>query len=237
MFHSTKKFLVLAAASVLLSSAFAENSLHFGLDVPYTVEYNPSGCFADFIRDYDDIPIKSTDELGNISSIGAGFDFAFVHASRISGYTYKFGIDYAGLTSYIPLIDQTMEGFQFTLSAGFGYTLFIRENFLVQITGNFGIKITSLYNSFLMEARNSFSHEINDYDIIFNYVNFFLGPEVSVSYRFNNHVGIYGSLYFGYMKSNCDFSIENVTTGNELEAGFDSNQLTLQPKIGLEIIF
>lgn len=174
-----KKLVALAAAAVISSAAvFAENTFHFGL-------YFPISSFTVQSLDDDDI-----DDLGIVTK-GVGGSVDFTHVAD-SGFVFKVGMGLAAaFTDDIKTYEgDDFSGIDFEMGLGLGGSFIHNERMTLSLTGNFGYRIQSFSDSGSVKV----SGMKIEYDTSWTSVLFYIGPELSFTYRFNEHFGLFASI-------------------------------------------
>lgn len=207
-----KKVLAFAAAALLcLPAIFAENTVHFGMNFPISK--------ATVDVDGNDAKANST-----------GFDVwaDFTHVSE-NGFTWKAGLG-VGSSSNDDIFEEDIDSIDFDLSAGFGYSFIHDEKMTLSLTGNLGL----FAQGYELEK---------DYGVIstewkYSPLVFYIGPEVSFTYRFTEHFGAFANFGIFYQVGNTEYTIE--MTGAEkykYNETFDLSGFLFEPKIGLSWTF
>lgn len=222
-----KKIVALVAATVLsasavVSSVFAENTLHMGAGFPI------SPLKVDYDGDKEDF-----------SSTGVDFAFDYTHVAE-GGFAWKVGFDIGGAnTSDIGDVNgNDASAFDFAFGFGFGGSPIHNERMTLSILGDFGIRVQNYDIGSYSALGNS---------VAIDWVNFlfYIGPEISYTFRFNSHIGLFANFGIFYNIGAGGFSYE--ATGNQafvklVEENFPDevytvSGFTFQPKLGLAVTF
>lgn len=216
-----KKISVVLFMALVSISAFAENTLHIGISFPIS-------------------PLTLTDWAEkDIDSSQSGVEFAFdyTHAAN-SGFTWKGFLD-GGMvkSSDVKTLDgNDISGFDITLGAGFGASPIRNERMTLSVFGDLGIR----YQYF----------DLGSFDVTGNYINthfdghmdnimFFIGPEVSYTFRFNEHIGIFANFGIFYNIGSESYFLSGTGTEtvwcDEFGDGAGIYGFSFVPKVGLSV--
>lgn len=206
-----KKIIALVFAAVLASAAFAENTFHIGV-------YAPISRF-----DVDD---------NDVASIGVGGTLDYTHVFD-SGFTFKIGFDvgYVRLSDLVESTfrnDDAINGVDFALGLGIGGSFLHNDRFTLSLLLDAGYRMQLGY------VKEEFGIW-RDLETLYASFVFYVGPELSFTFRFNDHLGLFISENVLLDLGGSVFRIEN--DGKEL---YESDPLrtvgiTTTPKIGLAI--
>ena len=220
-----KKIIALVAAAALsATAAFAEKTIHIGVQFPFS-DLSASG-FAD-PAEIDGNTIVADGVGGDFSTSGAGGSFGYTYVAD-SGFTSKFRVGLAGIsTSDIKTISgKNLAGLELDLGLGFGGSFIHNERMTLSLTGDLGLRMR--YFSW----TDSYEISGDDYDVDMEILSpvFFIGPELSYTFRFGEHVGMFVSL--GYFYNIGMFACQY----NQRDASdFTVSGFSFQPKFGLSI--
>ncbi|WP_407428629.1 hypothetical protein [Treponema sp.] len=226
-----KKLIALAAAAALTAaSLFAENTLHIGASFP----------ISPFSADAD---VSGNTKTEDFSQTGVDFVFDYTHVAD-SGFAFKVGFD-AGYVSSGDMKSYEVKnyglkekddasGIDFAFGVGFGGSPIHNERMTLSIFGDFGFR----YQTFeLFSADIAGEH----YEVDFDDFLFYIGPEVSYTFRFNNHIGLFanfGMFYnIGYGSMSYAEDHDNNAKGYFGDADYIVSGISFQPKIGLAVTF
>lgn len=214
-----KKIIALVAAAALsATAAFAENTMHLGLGIPIS-SFTVSDSSASS-HEYD------------VTVSGCDFAFDYTHVAD-GGFTFKVGFDSGYTTTSVdygskPTVTFDINGADFAFGFGFGGSPIHNERMTLSILGDFGLRIQSM-----SEEKN-----VLGYDTKFSLVNvlFYIGPEASFTFRFNDHIGVFGNFGIFY---NSGVGIWDVTVGGSTmdDDTYSATGITFQPKFGLAVTF
>jgi hypothetical protein len=219
-----KKLVALAAAAVISSAAvFAENTFHFGLYFPIS-SFTVQSLTDD---DFDDLALFTT---------GVGGSVDFTHVAD-SGFVFKVGMGLAAAFTddILTYEGDDFSGTDFEMGLGLGGSFIHNERMTLSLTGNFGYRIQSFSES----GSEKIYGTKTKYDNSWTSVLFYVGPELSFTYRFNEHFGIFasvgvfaniGATINDYKVENKDFDIDEEDTD-----GYFTTGSNFQPKIGVSI--
>ena len=211
-----KKLLALVAMTVIsVSALFAENTFHIGAYIP----------ISPWTLDVDG---HSVDYSNN----GFGGFFDYTHVAD-GGFVWKVNTGYASVSSSD--IDD-LTGGEFDLGFGFGGSPIHDSKMTLSITGNFGLRVQTL------SCSESYTHREYDYyyskyvtktetlDTDFFDFMFYIGPEISFTYRFHEHVGVFANMGIfystGWYDIDADYRSDDSSSGSV--SGF-----TFEPKFGI----
>ena len=210
-----------AAVALSVSAVFAENTLHIGMYVPISnltaAEGSASTAFA-------------------TTGFGGSLDYTHVAGS---GFTFKIGLGVAGANSsnMKTVRGKDLSGTDFDLGLGFGGSVIHDEKMTLSLTGNLGFRIQQLSgNDTFTEYKN---YRSDTYDIDTEMVSFlfYIGPEISYTFRFNRHIGLFANFGIFYNTGESSY----LTIGAPSEIKFDFTYTTsgfnFQPKFGLAVTF
>ncbi|MCH5291573.1 MAG: hypothetical protein J1D88_07475 [Treponema sp.] len=228
-----KKIIALVAAAALSATvAFAEKTIHIGVQFPFS-DLNISG-FAVPVE-IDGNTIVADGAGGDFSSSGAGGSFGYTYVAD-SGFTSKFGVGLAGIsTSDIRTISgKNLAGVDFDLGLGLGGSFIHNERMTLSLTGDFGFQLKFLSGTESQEDGWG-SHDI-DTEILS--AMFYIGPELSYTFRFGEHVGMFVSLGYFYNigSSTCSAGTDDIVDIKASKA-FTTSGFSFHPKFGLSISF
>ena len=217
-----KKIIALVAASVLASATvFAENTFHIGAYFPIS-PLTASDC------EYDN-DIKT-------SGFGGGFDFTHV---ADGGFTFKVGLDvgHVSTSDVKSVIEQKdLGGVDVALGFGFGGSFIHNERMTLSLTGDFGFRMQYLSETDTIDLH----YASGDVDTSVLSFLFYIGPEISYTFRFNDHVGLFANfgIFYNVGLANNDVSISGSYSGDKYNFGdagdtYFAKGFTFQPKIGV----
>jgi len=201
---------MVAAALISVTAAFAENTFHLGA-------YFPIHSFE----------IEGED----ISSTIYGASFDYVHVAE-SGYTWKIGLEYGkASTSDLKSVvkDEDLTGFDFEMEAGFGASFIHNERMTLSLTGNLGFRVEILGADESVPGDNV--------STTYGETIVFGGPQVSFTYRFNPHIGLFADLGLFYNTGAVVFEVSS--DNNSVDASDDENVtgFSVVPKFGVAFTF
>lgn len=195
-----KKILTIIAAAVFsVSSIFAENAIHLGGSIP-------SGSFT---TDAEGVDL-------DMSTSGFVFAFDYTHIAD-AGFTWKIGFDAGSISGdYDVAKNVDFEGAFFDSEIGFGYSFIHNEKMTLSLTGNLGFDFFTLTTdvSFVGDSATLLFH---------------IGPEVSFTYKFLSHFGVFGNLGLYYATGS--------TTGDSIDDSYSTSGVIFKPKFGIAIPF
>lgn len=208
-----------AAVALSVSAVFAENTLHIGMYVPISnltvAEGSASTAFA-------------------TTGFGGSLDYTHVAGS---GFTFKIGLGVAGANSYnltTPIEGKNLTGPDFDLGFGFGGSVIHDEKMTLSLTGNLGFRVQMLSGS---DRYKVFNAKTSTIDTEMESFLFYIGPEISYTFRFNRHIGLFANFGIFYNTGGSSY----LTLGGPSEIRFDFTYTTLgfnfQPKFGLAVTF
>ena len=198
-----KKILALVAASLLSLSSFAENTFHVGVFFPVT------------ILDIDGESVVA-------ETAGAAFDFTHV---ADCGFTFKAGAGCGfGLSDIEDTKGDNLTWFDLDFSAGFGGSFIHDEKMTLSLLGDIGLRIQGGGE----ESSDDWTgHNGVDYIPVM----FYFGPEVSFTYRFTPHVGLFANLGVFYAIGST--SAEITSAGETVSDDLSTSGFIVQPKLGV----
>ncbi|WP_191013562.1 hypothetical protein [Treponema zioleckii] len=204
-----KKLLALAAVAIFsVSALFAENTFHVGTYFPIT----------NLTVSDDD-----TDSETDFSSTGVGAFFDYTHVAN-GGFTFKIGtgIAYASTSDVKSYVNnEDLSGVDFDFFVGLGGSPIHNEKMTLSITGNTGLRVQNL-----SKTETFLGSEITTDTLS---ILFFIGPEVSYTIRFNEHVGLFGNLGVLYNVGVAAFK----EIDDDVRVGYAATGFNIQPKIGV----
>lgn len=218
-----KKIIALVAAAALCASAvFAENTIYLGLQFP-SANLSVSG-----------FPTASEyTSRGNFFSSGAGGSLGYTHVAG-SGFTFKLGAGLAGVgTSDIRTISgENMGGIELDLGLGFGGSFIHNERMTLSLTGDLGLRIKYLFKT------DSDENGWINYDIYTEILSamFYIGPELSYTFRFSEHVGMFVNLGYFYNIGNSNYAVRIDDDAPDSD-DFTTSGFSFHPKFGLSLSF
>ncbi|MBB5219075.1 hypothetical protein DYE49_11410 [Treponema rectale] len=201
---------MVAAALISVTAAFAENTFHLGAYFPiYSFEV-------------DDTDISST-------IYGASFDY--IHVAE-SGYTWKIGLE-CGKASTSDLKSvvkgEDLTGFDFEMEVGFGASFIHNEKMTLSLTGNLGFRVE------VLSAEESIPGDT--ISTTYGETILFGGPQISFTYRFNPHVGLFADLGLFY---NSGAVVADIDSDNGSITGNNDEKVSgysCVPKLGVAFTF
>ena len=227
-----KKIIALvAAAAFYATAAFAEKTIHIGVLFPFS-DLNASG-FADPSIGSSGNTIVADGAGGDFSSSGAGGSLGYTYVAN-GGFTFKFGVGLAGIsTSDIRTISgKNLTGVDFDLGLGFGGSFIHNERMTLSLTGDLGFQLKFLSGTESQEDGWGSNHDI-DREILS--AMFYIGPELSYTFRFGEHVGMFVSLGYFYNIGSSTYSVGD-GVGDDSD-DFTTSGFSFHPKFGLSISF
>ena len=148
---------------------------------------------------------------------GAAFDFTHV---ADCGFTFKAGAGYGfGLSDIEDAKGDNLTWFDLDFSAGFGGSFIHDEKMTLSLLGDIGLRIQG----------GGESADGNSVDYI--PVMFYFGPEVSFTYRFTPHVGLFANLGVFYAIGST--SAEITSAGETFSDDLSTSGFIVQPKLGV----
>ena len=217
-----KKLIALVAAALLSASAvFAENTFHIGTYFPISPLTISDGDYdADF----------------STSGFGGGFDFTHV---ADGGFTFKVGLDFGYVSTddvKSALKGNDLSGLDFALGFGLGGSFIHDERMTLSLTGTFGLRGQYLWETDSIDLY----YATADVDTsVFGFL-FYIGPEISYTFRFNDHVGLFANfgIFYNVGVATYDVSTSSYSgSGSDKEYNYDNGYFasgfTFQPKIGV----
>lgn len=222
-----KKFIALVGAALLSAVVFAENTMHFGA-------YFPLASFKASPEDED-----YTVDLGE-SGVGGSFDYTHV---ADGGFTFKVGVGLAHVSTsdVVSAINgDDLGGVDFDTVFGWGGSFIHDERMTLSFTGNLGFRIQSLSAS--EDVKVSGVTVARGYETDFFSILCYIGPEISYTYRFNDHLGAFANFGIFYNIGYSYYSTSDVEyNGTTLYYGDDDTIITkgfiFQPKLGISVTF
>ena len=227
-----KKIIALvAAAAFYATAAFAEKTIHIGVLFPFS-DLNISGFAAPSI-DSSGNTIAAYGAGGDFSSSGAGGSLGYTYVAD-GGFTFKLGVGLAGIsTSDIRTISgKNLTGVDFDLGLGLGGSFIHNERMTLSLTGDFGFQLKFLSGTESQEDGWG-SHDI-DTEILS--AMFYIGPELSYTFRFGEHVGMFVSLGYFYNIGSSTYQYD-ARDPSSSEDDFTTSGFSFHPKFGLSISF
>lgn len=214
-----KIFAFVFAAAACAFSAFADNALNIG-------SYYPVAALS-----FDD---------ENVTTAGAGVSLDYTHVSD-GGFTWKIGSAIAVIsTEDIKTVsgEDEMGGIDFDFGAGFGYA-FVNDDFLnVSLFGDIGIRGQSVIEDAQITVAD------NRYDVVQEVTAglFYIGPEISVTFKFAKHFGLFANIGLFYATGSTDCKVTYELNGREISTmgtsdSYETSGLIFQPKFGVSILF
>ncbi len=202
-----KKLIALAAATLLSAAVFAENTFHVGAYIPI-----------------NSWTIEDGDNEDDFKSGGFGGFFDFTHVAD-SGFSVKvnLGVGYAHGKDDL----EDFKGVDFDLGVGLGGSPIHNEKMTLSIFGDLGFRIDSLgYTESVSVSGYTADIEFD----LFNF-NFYIGPEIAYTFRFNDHVGIFANFGILYNVGACTlgYDAEGITD----DESYFLSGFTFQPKFGV----
>lgn len=148
---------------------------------------------------------------------GAAFDFTHV---ADCGFTFKAGAGFGfGLSDIEDAKGDDLTWFDLDFSAGFGGSFIHDEKMTLSLLGDIGLRIQG----------GGESADGNGVDYI--PVMFYFGPEVSFTYRFTPHVGLFANLGVFYAIGST--SVELKTASETVSDDLSTSGFIVQPKFGV----
>lgn len=218
-----KRLLALVATAMLSTFAFAENTVHLGAFFPI----HPATLGQD-------------GQTADLSSSGFGVNVDYTHVSD-GGFTFKFDLGLAR-TSTKDLWDESLSGVNFLGDVGFGWSFIHDEKMTLTLTGNIGLSVcsynlkeeyyyTTSYTGSVLAERERKLNPITE---------FYFGPEVAFTYRFNKHFGAFADVGLFYATGSADYKDKAEALGNKLyerSESLDISGLLFVPKAGMSFTF
>ena len=181
------KKLLLVLASALLSASVFAGEFHLGTYFPVT---KLDVDFDDGKEDFD--------------ASGFGIKFDYTHITD-SNFTWKVGTA-IGYTKSSDIIDgEKKGGLDYDVGAGLGWTFINDPKMTLSLTGNIGTHM--LYFSVTdseYESGIKISYDAKSISYLF-----YIGPEVTFSYRFTDKFGAYAGLgiYYSFGSTSFDYKV------------------------------
>lgn len=142
-----------------------------------------------------------------VHSKGITFDCKSQLIHKSNGLTFQAGLSLGGICVNDFYVKEDIWGFDFNSELGIGYSFIRNKKIVLSLAGVFGCDCSC--SSILQTV-------------------FFLGPDISVTYRISNIIGLYGSFLFGVPV----FGFGSINEGREnVKAGF----FYIKPSIGVSI--
>ena len=218
-----KRLLALVASAMLTTFAFAENTVHLGAFFPI----HPATLGQD-------------GQTADLSSTGVGGTVDFTHVCD-SGFTFKFDLGLARASTK-DLWDESVSGVNFLADAGFGWSFIHNEKMTLTLTGNIGLSVcsykledkyytTSYTGSKVLAERERKLNPITE---------FYFGPEVAFTYRFNKHFGAFADVGLFYATGSAKYKTKAEVFGTKLyddSTSLDISGLLFVPKAGMSFTF
>jgi hypothetical protein len=216
-----KRLLALVATAMLTTFAFAENTVHLGAFFPI----HPATLGQD-------------GQTADLSSSGFGVNVDYTHVCD-GGFTFKFDLGLAR-TSTKDLWDESLSGVNFLGDVGFGWSFIHDEKMTLTLTGNIGLSGCSYK---LEEKYNTTSYSstvVADRERKLTLTEFYFGPEIAFTYRFNKHFGAFADVGLFYATGSADYKDKAYALGNKLyerSESLDISGLLFVPKAGMSFTF
>ena len=216
-----KRLLALVATAMLSTFAFAENTVHLGAFFPI----HPA-------------TLKSDGVSKDLSSTGVGGTVDFTHVCD-SGFTFKFDLGLARASTK-DLWDESVSGVNFLGDAGFGWSFIHNEKMTLTLTGNIGLSICSYKLEEKYTTTSYSSTVVADRERKLTPIEFYFGPEVAFTYRFNKHFGAFADVGFFYATGSAKLKNKAEALGTKMydtSASLDISGLLIVPKVGVSFTF
>ena len=124
-----------------------------------------------------------------------------------------------------------MKGVDIECGMGFGGSFIHNEKMTLSLTGNVGFRVQSFV------SKEEYSYHGYTVDVETDYLSFlfYIGPEISYTFRFNEHIGLFASagVFFDAGASAYKVDID----GYDDSTGLGTVGITFQPKVGLAVTF
>ncbi|MBQ4379111.1 MAG: hypothetical protein II821_07955 [Treponema sp.] len=160
-------------------------------------------------------PLKDLD----CSVAGCDFAFDYTHIAR-SGFTFKVGFDSGYISTTSDDFSKDYSGSNFAFGFGFGGSVIHDDRFTLSVLGSFGLDL------FTVDPENS---AIDDGLGIL----FYIGPEVTFTFKFADHVGIFADLPLLYAAGTFyPPTLSSDTTDSYTMAG-----VIVKPRLGVTFAF
>ncbi len=189
------KKLLVVLAAAFLATSVFAGELHFGTYFPVTK-----------------LDVDSDSDDDDFDANGFGIKFDYTHITD-SNFTWKVGTA-IGYTRSKDIVDgETKGGIDYDVGGGLGWTFINDPKMTLSLTGNIGSHV--MY----------FSVSEDDIDAKINTYLFYLGPEISFTYRFTDKMGVYAGLglYYSFGTTSMDIDID---LGGGLKASVDDSYST-----------
>ena len=216
-----KRLLALVATAMLTTFAFAENTVHLGAFFPI----HPA-------------TLKSDGVSKDLSSTGVGGTVDFTHVCD-SGFTFKFDLGLARASTK-DLWDESVSGVNFLGDAGFGWSFIHNEKMTLTLTGNIGLSICSYKMEEKYTTTSYSSTVVADRERKLTPIEFYFGPEIAFTYRFNKHFGAFADVGLFYATGSAKLKNKAEALGTKLydtSASLDISGLLIVPKVGVSFTF
>ena len=216
-----KRLLALVASAMLTTFAFAENTVHLGAFFPI----HPA-------------TLKSDGVSKDLSSTGVGGTVDFTHVCD-SGFTFKFDLGLARASTK-DLWDESVSGVNLLGDVGFGWSFIHNEKMTLTLTGNIGLSICSYKLEEKYTTTSYSSTVVADRERKLTPIEFYFGPEIAFTYRFNKHFGAFADVGFFYATGSAKLKNKAEALGTKLydtSASLDISGLLFVPKAGMSFTF
>lgn len=156
--------------------------------------------------------------------IGIDFDYKGQLIHKSSGFTFQAGLSLGGICVSDFYAGDSQWGFDLNAELGFGYAFIRNKDAILSLSGVFGYDFSVLKKDISYYSGGyRYDAELKSKQMIF-----FLGADISVTYRISNIIGLYGSFLFGVPV----FGFGSINEGREnVKAGF----FYIKPSIGVSI--
>ena len=183
-----KKLLFVLASALLSASVFA-GEFHLGTYFPVTKL---------------DVDVDDDADDGDFDASGFGIKFDYTHITD-SNFTWKVGTAIGYTKSSDIIDDEKKGGLDYDVGAGFGWTFINDPKMTLSLTGNIGTHM--LYLSVTdseYESGIKISYDAKSVSYLF-----YIGPEVTFSYRFTDKFGAYAGLgiYYSFGSTSLDYKV------------------------------
>jgi hypothetical protein len=138
------------------------------------------------------------------------------------------------------LWDESVSGVNFLGDAGFGWSFIHNEKMTLTLTGNIGLSICSYKLEEKYTTTSYSSTVVADRERKLTPIEFYFGPEIAFTYRFNKHFGAFADVGFFYATGSAKLKNKAEALGIKLydtSASLDISGLLIVPKVGVSFTF